>query len=367
MAVTDKYPASAADLLRGAERQVSACLPANWSARLTTGVRVGEPRGKAVLRVASSSGEQATFLVDIRQQPPAPGAAEAAALRMQASLLEAGSSATGWEKLIVAPFIGPAARERLTELGVGYVDMTGNVRLVAERPALAITAAGANKPARTKGPTLAGLSGRAALQVVRALVDIDMALPVTTEIISTASGTSVAQAWRVVQLLEAEGIVMRDSRGRLSQYDWRAVLMRLLEDYSFERRAKPAAYLTLQGPERALEALRTISEVGSVAVTGSRAAQLYSPLAPPRSLELWAESPDAVAEALGAVPADRAADLLIAAPYAPIVFKRNKLEDGINYCAPSQVVADLWNGPGRSRQQAEAVLEWMARDDSWRS
>jgi len=367
MAVPDTYPANVTDLLRGAERQIRACLPASWSVALTTESRFGKSQVDALLQVGSPMGGQATFLVTVRQQPPAPGAVETLADRLQDALVSAGPSAKAWERLVIAPFIGPAARERLTVLGVGYVDLTGNVRLVADRPALAITSTGASKPPRIKGALLSGLSGRAALQVVRALVDLDLALPATTETLSAASGVSITQAWRVVQLLEAEGIVLRDSRGRLSQYEWRDVLMRLLNDYSFERRAKPAAYLTLQGPERALEALRTVSDAGSVVVTGSRAAQEYSPLAPPRSLELWAESPDAIAEALGAVPADRAADLLIATPYAPVVFDRATTREDINYCAPSQVVADLWNGPGRSRQQAEAVLEWMARDDTWRS
>lgn len=44
--------------------------------------------------------------------------------------------------VLVAPFLSLRTRERLEGLGVGYVDLTGNVRVAADRPALFVQATG---------------------------------------------------------------------------------------------------------------------------------------------------------------------------------------------------------------------------------
>jgi hypothetical protein len=42
--------------------------------------------------------------------------------------------------------------------------------------------------------------------------------------------------------------------------------------------------------------------------------------------------------------------------------------DGISYVAPSQAVADLLTGPGRNPSEAEALLDWMRKnEDAWRT
>ncbi|MEJ7873052.1 MAG: hypothetical protein WKF67_12410, partial [Rubrobacteraceae bacterium] len=55
--------------------------------------------------------------------------------------------------VIVAPFLSPRTRERLVERRVGYIDLTGNVLVAADRPALFVRTTGAERdPRREERP-----------------------------------------------------------------------------------------------------------------------------------------------------------------------------------------------------------------------
>ena len=36
--------------------------------------------------------------------------------------------------MVVAPYLSPSVRERLVEAGLGFIDLTGNVRVALSRP-----------------------------------------------------------------------------------------------------------------------------------------------------------------------------------------------------------------------------------------
>ena len=74
--------------------------------------------------------------------------------------------------MVVAPFLGPSAKDRLAEAGISFADATGNIRLVSSRPAVFIEAFGSTpkplagepassfpegKPERPRCPRVPGL------------------------------------------------------------------------------------------------------------------------------------------------------------------------------------------------------------------
>jgi len=60
--------------------------------------------------------------------------------------------------------------------------------------------------------------------------------------------------------------------------------------------------------------------------------------------------------------------VILAEPFDPVVYERNRELDGITYAAPRQNAADLLTSPGRGPSEAEELMEWMARnEDAWRS
>lgn len=108
--------------------------------------------------------------------------------------------------------------------------------------------------------------------------------------------------------------------------------------------------------------------VKRLAITSSAAAATVAPVAPTRLITAYVESPEVVAQELGLRPAESGANVLLAEPYDPVVFERIRTVDGIPFAALSQVAVDLMTGPGRSPAEAEALLDWMEKNESdWRN
>jgi hypothetical protein len=107
--------------------------------------------------------------------------------------------------------------------------------------------------------------------------------------------------------------------------------------------------------------------ISRYAVTGSFAATRIAPIVAPQLVACFVDRPEAAAEALGLVPADSGANVLLVEPFDEVVYERAGEQDGIAYAAPSQVAADLLGGPGRNPAEAEALMDWMeGNGDAWR-
>lgn len=355
---------SIADVLAEARRRVAALVPENWKVQVDAPAIQGASREQGAIGIGANAGAMSNYVFEVYLRPPSNEIVEASILRLQAAVVESGQS--GLRRLVISTFLSPAAKRLLDAEDVGYIDLTGNVRLANPATGLMIFTEGADKLVPDSGAKLGSMKSRAASQVARTLVDLSLNLPITTHELAGYAGVSPAQTWRVIQLLADEGIVRRDSSGRLAQYAWQSVLERWAKDYQFDRRARPAPFLSLQGVDRVIEQLKQVNDE-RWAITGQFASEHYTSLAPPRALKIYAENPGALVAQLDVVPAEGAADILIAQPPNPLVLERMNSEAGINWCAPSQVFVDMWSGSGREIQQAEALFGWMVREEkSWR-
>src|SRR5262249_55085006 len=118
----------------------------------------------------------------------------------------------------------------LLERGVSYVDATGNMCVLLERPALFLHDRGADRdPWRGPGRPRGTLHGPPAARVVRALVDF--APPMTVPELVRRSGASTGATYRVVEFLERDALVDRDPRGPITSVGWRRLLERWSQDY----------------------------------------------------------------------------------------------------------------------------------------
>jgi hypothetical protein len=52
---------------------------------------------------------------------------------------------------------------------------------------------------------------------------------------------------------------------------------------------------------------------------------------------------------------------------ADVAFERSKHIAGVNYCSPAQVAADLAQQTGRNLDARDALIDWMRRDQGWRT
>ena len=268
-----------------------------------------------------------------------------------------------WPLVVISPYLSPSTRESLRNHGIGFLDLTGNARIVTARPALFIETQGAAvDPGRKERPARS-LKGPKAGRVVRALVD-RRSPPGIREIAAT-TGVDAGYVSRIIALLYSEALVTRVGHGRIQSVDWGGLLRRWANEAPLESRGESKTYLEARGLPPFLERLRKCRE--KYAVTGGLAATRLAPLAPPRLAMVWMKSGVDAAERLGLRPAEAGANVLLMEPNDELVFEGAREDQGLWYAAPSQVAADLLTSPGRGPAEGEALLEWMkGNEEAWR-
>ena len=266
--------------------------------------------------------------------------------------------------MLVSSYLSPLTRERLAEAGISYADSTGNTRFSVNRPAVFIETQGADKNPFREDRPLRSLRGGRAARVTRGLLDYRP--PFGTRELAAEIASSPAMVSRVSNLLEPDEIVSRESpRGRIVSVDWEALARRWAEDYDFASSNTLTTWLEPRGTGALFGRLREATF--QYTVTGSFSAYRFAPVAEPRLATLYVNDPETEAESLGLRPAETGGNVLLVAPFDPVVFERADYDDGIAYARVTQTLLDLMTGPGRGPAEAEALLEWMRdKEDRWR-
>lgn len=235
-------PTREVDVLRRATKLVQARLPAGWSTGVAENVAVADGRVDAVVELAAPDGTKAVLVLEAKRSVvPRDLSAMLEQVRSYASRLPPPAV-----PVVAARYLGPSARAWLEERGVSYVDATGNLHIVVDRPALFLRDKGADRdPWRGPGRPRGSLKGPPAARVVRALVDF--APPVVVPELVRRSGASTGAAYRVVEFLEGEALIEREPRGPITMVQWRRMLERWSDDYGFQRDNSVGNYLHPRG------------------------------------------------------------------------------------------------------------------------
>jgi hypothetical protein len=266
--------------------------------------------------------------------------------------------------LLVAPYVSPMMRERLKRVGVSYVDMTGNLYVICNHPAVFLMQEGASTNPWREEHVLHSLKGRGASRAIRALCDFRP--PYGIRELAMRSNTPAPTITRVVQLLEQEDLLQRDSAGKIIDVQWRQVLVRWTQDYNFITSHHTKTFLEPRGLDALLRKLQKTDR--PYAVTGSLATLPLGAIAPPRLAALYVPNSAQAAEHLHLHRADHGANVLLVEPFDPVVFERTVQVNGIVYAAATQVAADLLTSSGRGPEEAEWILEWMEEHENvWRA
>lgn len=265
--------------------------------------------------------------------------------------------------LLVAPWLSARTRELLAAEGLNFFDLTGNVLIRLENPALYIEVHGAAKDPAPSPRTKARVQGPKAGRLIRLLVDVRPPYGVTE--LAAASGLTKGYVSAILETLDDEALIQRAGRGRVESVDAPRLVRRWAETYDVFRSNGVHHYLAPGGAGDALERLGSLGV--RVAVTGSFAAVRLAPVAAPALLVAYTAEPEVIARALGCYPADRGANLALLSPFDPVVWERASREGLLTYVAPSQVAVDCLTGNGRMPAEGDAVLQWMAADEArWR-
>ncbi len=164
--------------------------------------------------------------------------------------------------------------------------------------------------------------------------------------------------------LDDEALIDRTKRGQVASTDVPAILRRWTENYDVFKTNRSWSFVAPQGPANLLKRLADSSDI---AATGSFAAVRQAPVAGPALLVAYARDPEGTAAALGLLPADHGANVVLLRPFDASVWERTTVDSGISYVSPPQVAADCLTGNGRMPSKGEALLTWMMENESeWR-
>jgi hypothetical protein len=344
-------------------RRLQELIPASWRLRLKER-RLG--RGPdAVLDLEAPDGRTVTILVDIKRRLDPANVPRVVEETRTWSAGPATSSPTV-VYLVAAPYLGERARERLRANGLNHLDLTGNTWISIDDPGIYVSTQGANKDPNPASRPTRSLRGAKAAQVVRALVDTRP--PVGVRQIAKIACTDPGNVSRLLDLLEREDLVRRSPKGGIQEVLWDELLRAWTKDYSLTESNRVYTYLDPRGLDDFVQRLQGLPSQSAYALTGSLAAARWAPVAPARLGVAFVRDAVAAAAALDLVSTDTGANVLLVEPKGDFVFERTVQDGGLTYVAPSQAVADLLTGPGRNPSEAEALLEWMRKnEDAWRT
>ncbi|MBA4370810.1 MAG: hypothetical protein C0418_04445 [Coriobacteriaceae bacterium] len=349
-------------MLARALQELRSRLPASWSVEVVV-ERVQASGPDTVVRLAGPSGKGSILAIEVRGRLDP----------IEVEPLVSRDEMRSWQNaeatpVIVARYLGERTRDKLRSLGAGYIDLTGNMYLRLDAPAVAIERVGADKDPEPAQRPARSLKGAKAGRLVRTLVDFRA--PLGTREIARISQVDPGYVSRLLTMLEREDLITREPRGPVQRTDWPGLLRAWAKDYAFMTSNGTLSCLQPRGLPALLDLLRSGSSSGGMryAISGSLAAARRAPVAPARLGVLYVERLDQATERLGLLPADAGANVVLAEPFDDVVFQRTVLDEGLTYVAPSQAVADLLTSPGRGTEEAEALIEWMrANEEAWRA
>lgn len=348
-----------AELLAAVERALRSALPSTWSITPDRQATGRADRRDAQFVIAAPDGRNAVVLIECKGVVVPRDIARVA----QQTAAYAGAVTDGGARVVAAmlaaPFVSPTTRAQLDRHGLGWFDLTGNMRLRLEEPAVFIDRSGADRSG-FRDPAdrlLKSLRGPAAAKVILELCETS--LPVGVRELAERARVGMATSARVLELLDREAAVVRGGGGAVTAVRKRSLVERWAQDYKVMTSNEVTTTLDPRGLNHALAKLPSVDT--RVAVTGSAAVRAYlpndiTPVSPLVSLSLYAEDPLGLMDGLGLKVVERGTNVLVMRPYDNVVHTKSRRVDGIEYAPPAQVVADLLTGPGRSSEEAEQLI-----------
>ena len=352
--------ATESELLDATIQVLTSILPKDWVVeKISLG---GDPEPQDIAIRAPISNSQANVLVEARREVSAHDVQVLMGGPWRRWRRQAGNQPI----LLIAPYIGPRVRDLLEEEDVSYVDLTGNVRISLNYPAIYIRTEGAQRNP-SAGKTKAGLKGAKVGAVVRVLVDSRP--PYAGADIARASNVTEGYVSRVLETLSDEGLIDRVSFGPVTDVDWPALIRRRSRALDLFRTPGSYRYVARRGARGLLTVLPSMGSDPTPTITGSFAAERLAPVASASLMVVYTMDPSTLADGLSLIPADAGADTILIRPDNPVVFARtSRDQDGLTWAAPSQIAIDCLAGDGRMPSEGEAVIEWMDEDESrWRA
>jgi hypothetical protein len=342
-------------------------IPAGWLVEATVAEptpgtpRQTQARPDATMTLRAPDGTSATIAVEARRSLSPRDVDRVFVVFARLRMLTAKASA-----LVVAPWLSQRTQDLLAADNINYLDLTGNVLLKLDDPAIFIKVAGTARQPGRQPRGKARVRGPKAGRLIRFLADV--CPPYGVSEIAGVTGLAPGYVSRLLDTLDSEAIVDRSRRGRVEGVTVEALLRRWAQHYDLLKTNAAMTFIAPAGVAAAISRLAELTLESRLAITGSFAASRLAPVAAPVLLALYADDTGLLVSSLRLLPADEGANIALLKPFDAVVYYRTTWEDGLSYVAPSQAVVDCLSGNGRMPAEGEALLAWMKGNESqWRS
>ena len=246
----------------------------------------------------------------------------------------------------------------MADIGYGYVDLTGNVGVVVNRPGIVFRTDGAQRDPSPKPVPRLNIRGPRAWALLRTLAEVQP--PYGVSDLANAIDSDPGYVSRLLAALADELLISRVARGPVEHVEWEAMLRQITSSYSLLEANDTTNWVASGGAEQFVEDLAS-TNAKTWAVTGSFAASRLVSVAAPEIAVVYADDPERIATLARLSQVRNGGNVVIARPYDQIVFERTWTRDNVVYASPAQIAVDCLTGPGRMPTQGEALLEWMRR------
>lgn len=318
-------------------------------------VREGDMTVDAVLELHLRGGGSQRWLVEVKEAPLEPRAAQMAVLKLRELLAQRG----GGYAVVVAPFVSVRSAEVLARGGIGFVDLSGNCR-VTSGPLYLERSGFANAFARKAG--LRSLFTPGAERVLRAVVDPELqgkAWTVRELAASAYPGVSLGQAHKVAKLLGDQLHMRREDQGLVVVEP--AELLRAWAGAYRTERSRVRRYYTLlplnELRTRLQLARRRAGEGASGVMASFSAAEVLAPaVRQHRFFAYWLGEEAPLEEALQLKRVDSGENVVVYTPYDEgVLYPASSVDEPVT--CPVQTYLDLRASHARGEEAAEAVFD----------
>ena len=173
--------------------------------------------------------------------------------------------------------------------------------------------------------------------------------------LSNDSGASLAQVYKVLDLLQAQNYVIKN-RGAIGLADPQGLLTLWATNYKFNEQKITGYYSPIKGYDQIFSELRKLSDQ-KYALTLGAAAQLVLPVVRSIDVYLYAEAENELKKTLQLEPVEFGGNVYLVTPKDDGVMKSVQIIDGVKLVSNIQLYLDLYNYPQRGREQADAIRE----------
>ncbi|MDO9538014.1 MAG: type IV toxin-antitoxin system AbiEi family antitoxin [Thermoplasmata archaeon] len=290
------------------------------------------------------AGKQYTLLVMVKSSGT-PGAIAEFAGKAKAW----GTRLSGYP-VLVAPLISSRGRELCKTLGLGFVDLSGNVFLKFN--GILIEKWGKEGVAREKRLQKHLFSAKATWVIRRLLSEPERKWKF--EELSTKADVSIGQAYKVVNKLVSEGYLEKE-RGSINLLRPGELLDAWAEIYRFDGQEISGYYCPLKDQDEIFKGLKSMQ---NYALTLGSAASLIAPFVRSTDVFIYVKNDiDKLIDALNLKPVEFGGNVYLVKPRDLAVFADAQTINGLITVSNIQLYLDLYNYPMRGREQAEHLRE----------